>query len=64
MEKKERRGNISRRALIRIISFIACLTLVLGAGTIYSYHMAPVSYTHLDVYKRQIPDNVRHYLIA
>lgn len=57
MEKKERRGNISRRALIRIISFIACLTLVLGAGTIYSYHMAQKYRTELEyTYQRNLND--------
>lgn len=57
MEKKERGEHISRRALVRIISFVTCLTLVLGAGTIYSYHMAQKYRTELEyTYQRNLND--------
>ena len=40
------------------IAFIACFVLVTSAG----YVRMPVSYTHLDVYKRQLSGSVRVHL--
>ena len=44
--------------LVGVVVLLAALALVLGV--LYSYFgRVPVSYTHLDVYKRQLRDHAR-----
>ena len=37
---------------------------IAGSEILGSYGLVPVSYTHLDVYKRQTQDSRRHHLLA
>ena len=48
----------STKRLLALLTLLPAAVLVLGM--IYMLGMDPVSYTHLDVYKRQLPHPRRH----
>ena len=48
-------GNADRRAVQAVLGGLGIL--LLAAGVWFSFHITPVSYTHLDVYKRQTYSN-------
>ena len=55
MEKKNENGKVQLKGQLKLyIQWPAIMVLLLIAMDLWVYKMDPVSYTHLDVYKRQV----------
>ena len=54
MNKNQKPGSIVGKVIIYVALIVFALTIIVPVAWVFMASFKPVSYTHLDVYKRQV----------